>query len=186
MRLLNWIFALAVCLLAVNAHAAPKPNVLFIAVDDLNAWIGCLGGHPQALTPNMDRLAKRGVLFTNAHCAAPACNPSRAAVLSGLMPARAGVWSHNSARFEKAAAKGATSLAVQSHTQAGRFFPPGVVAGAKLQIGGRDMYATVEELLTAPGGWDYVVVNDHSQAPARDDAQPAIVDSAPPPPARHP
>ena len=57
---------------------------------------------------------------------------------------------------------------------------------AKLQIGGRDMYATVEELLTAPGGWDYVVVNDHSQAPARDDAQPAIVDSAPPPPARHP
>ena len=53
---------------------------------------------------------------------------------------------------------------------------------AKLQIGGRDMYATVEQLLTAPGGWDYVVVNDHSQAPARDDAQPAIVDSAPPPP----
>ena len=53
---------------------------------------------------------------------------------------------------------------------------------AKLQIGGRDMYATVEELLTAPGGWDYVVVNDHSQAPARDDAQPALVDSAPQPP----
>ena len=51
MRLLNWIFAPAVCLLAVNAHAAPKPNVLFIAVDDLNDWIGCIGGHPQALTP---------------------------------------------------------------------------------------------------------------------------------------
>ena len=50
MRLLNWIFALAVCLLAVNAHAAPKLNVLFIAVDDLNDWIGCIGGHPQALT----------------------------------------------------------------------------------------------------------------------------------------
>ena len=105
MRLLNWIFALAVCLLAVNAHAAPKPNVLFIAVDDLNDWIGCIGGHPQALTPNMDRLAKRGVLFTNAHCAAPACNPSRAAVFSGLMPARTGVWSNNSARIEKASPK---------------------------------------------------------------------------------
>ena len=76
--------------LATLAHAAAKPNVLFIAVDDLNDWIGCLGGHPQALTPNMDRLAKRGVLFTNAHCAAPACNPSRAAVFSGLMPARTG------------------------------------------------------------------------------------------------
>ena len=47
---------------------AAKPNVLFIAVDDLNDWIGCLEGHPQALTPNMDRLAKRGVLFTNAQC----------------------------------------------------------------------------------------------------------------------
>lgn len=105
MRLRNWIIAFAVCLLAANAHAAPKPNVLFIAVDDLNDWIGCLGGHPQALTPNMDRLAKRGVLFTNAHCAAPACNPSRAAVFSGLMPTRTGVWSNNSARIEKAAPK---------------------------------------------------------------------------------
>ncbi len=91
--------------LIVFPGLAAKPNVLFIAVDDLNDWIGCLGGHPQALTPNMDRLAKRGVLFTNAHCAAPACNPSRAAVFSGLMPARTGVWSNNSARIEKAAPK---------------------------------------------------------------------------------
>lgn len=91
--------------LATLAHAAAKPNVLFIAVDDLNDWIGCLGGHPQALTPNMDRLAKRGVLFTNAHCAAPACNPSRAAVFSGLMPARTGVWSNDSVRIEKVAPK---------------------------------------------------------------------------------
>ena len=82
MRLLNWIFALAVCLLAVNAHAAPKPNVLFIAVDDLNDWIGCIGGHPQALTPNMDRLAKRG----------PDCHPVAdevAMLLNGLGHLRA-------------------------------------------------------------------------------------------------
>ena len=77
-------------------HAQQKPNVLFISVDDLNDWIGCLNGHPQALTPNMDRLAKRGVLFANAHCAAPACNPSRAAVFSGQMPERTGVWSNRS------------------------------------------------------------------------------------------
>jgi arylsulfatase A-like enzyme len=57
---------------------ARRPNVLFIAVDDLNDWIGCLDGHPQAHTPNIDQLAARGMLFTNAHCAAPACNPSRA------------------------------------------------------------------------------------------------------------
>ena len=78
-----------------------KPNVLFIAVDDLNDWIGCLKGHPQALTPNMDRLAARGVLFTNAHCAAPSCNPSRAAVFSGRMPAVTGVWSNRSGSLDK-------------------------------------------------------------------------------------
>ena len=52
---------------------AAKPNVLFIAIDDLNDWIGALGGHPQAHTPHLDRLAKRGVLFTRAYCAAPSC-----------------------------------------------------------------------------------------------------------------
>jgi arylsulfatase A-like enzyme len=105
MRLCILVFAFGTLLLPANSHAAAKPNVLFIAVDDLNDWIGCLGGHPQALTPNMDRLAKRGVLFTNAHCAAPACNPSRAAVFSGLMPARTGVWSNDSRRIDKAAPK---------------------------------------------------------------------------------
>lgn len=54
-----------------------RPNVLLIAVDDLNDWVGCLEGHPQAKTPNIDRLARRGTLFTNAHCQAPLCNPSR-------------------------------------------------------------------------------------------------------------
>ena len=51
-----------------------RPDVLFIAIDDLNDWVGFLDGHPQALTPNMDRLAERGIVFTNAHCASPACN----------------------------------------------------------------------------------------------------------------
>ena len=63
-----------------------KPNVLFISVDDLNDWIGCLGGHPQAKTPNFDRLAASGVLFTNAHCPAPACNPCRTAIMTGIAP----------------------------------------------------------------------------------------------------
>lgn len=78
-----------------------RPNVLFIAVDDLNDWVGCMKGHPQARTPNIDRLAARGVLFTNAHCAAPACNPSRAAVFSGRMPHVTGVWSNRSERLER-------------------------------------------------------------------------------------
>jgi len=70
-----------------------RPNVLFIAIDDLNDWIGPLGGHPQVQTPNMDRLAARGVTFTNAHTQAPLCNPSRSSVLTGLRPSTTGVYS---------------------------------------------------------------------------------------------
>ncbi|MCH7685412.1 MAG: sulfatase [Planctomycetes bacterium] len=84
---------------ATAASPAGRPNVLMIAIDDLNDWVGCLGGHPQAKTPNIDRLAARGVLFTNAHCAAPACNPSRAAVFSGKMPYHTGIWSNDSPRL---------------------------------------------------------------------------------------
>jgi arylsulfatase A-like enzyme len=69
--------------------------VLFIAADDLNDWVGSLGGHPDTRTPNMDRLAARGVNFTRAYCAAPACNPSRAALLTGRRPSTSGVY-HNS------------------------------------------------------------------------------------------
>jgi arylsulfatase A-like enzyme len=90
------VVALAISVLATVTLPAQSPNVLFIAVDDLNDWVGCLNGHPQALTPNIDRLAARGVLFTNAHCASPACNPSRAAVFSGRMPHVTGVWSNQS------------------------------------------------------------------------------------------
>ena len=88
-------------ILCCSAGAGSRPNVLFIAVDDLNDWIGCMHGHPQALTPNIDRLAARGVLFTNAHCVAPACNPSRAAVFSGRMPQVTGVWSNRSGSINK-------------------------------------------------------------------------------------
>ncbi len=76
----------------VKAQENPHPNVLFIAMDDLNDWIGCMRGHPQTRTPNLDRLAARGVLFTNAHCAAPACNPSRSAIFTGRSPHRSGLY----------------------------------------------------------------------------------------------
>lgn len=72
-----------------------RPNVLFIAIDDLNDWVGFLGGHPQARTPHLDRLAKRGVVFANAHCAAPLCSPSRAAVFSGKQPFHTGVYGND-------------------------------------------------------------------------------------------
>src|SRR4051812_36615675 len=74
------------------ARGADKPNVLFIAIDDLNDWVGPLGGHPQVKTPNMDALAARGTTFTNAHCQAPLCNPSRTSILTGLRPSTTGVY----------------------------------------------------------------------------------------------
>lgn len=70
----------------------PPPNVVLIAVDDLNDWVGCLGGHPQAHTPNIDALAKRGTLFTNAHCQSPVCNPSRASMMSSRYPESTGIY----------------------------------------------------------------------------------------------
>ena len=75
--------------------AAKRPNVLFLALDDLNDWTGFLGGHPGTLTPNMDRLARRGVVFNKAYCSAPLCNPSRASLLTGLRPSTTGVYQNN-------------------------------------------------------------------------------------------
>ncbi|MFT5496292.1 MAG: choline-sulfatase [Kiritimatiellia bacterium] len=80
---------------AMVIQAAPKPNVLFITIDDLNDWIGCLGGHPQAKTPHIDALARRGVLFTNAHCQAPICNPSRVSFMTGMRPSTSGIYLNN-------------------------------------------------------------------------------------------
>ena len=54
--------------LASPANAKPRPNILLIAVDDLNDWVGHLGGHPQSKTPNIDRLAQTGIAFTKAYC----------------------------------------------------------------------------------------------------------------------
>jgi arylsulfatase A-like enzyme len=71
---------------------ATKPNVLFIAVDDLNHWVGYLGRNPQTKTPNIDRLARMGVAFNNAYCAVPACEPARGAMLGGRRPWTTGLY----------------------------------------------------------------------------------------------
>ncbi len=78
-----------------EAHPAPTPNVLLIMVDDLNAAVAGLGGHPQAITPNINRLMERGVTFTNAHSNAPLCAPSRASMLTGLYPHTSGYFGGN-------------------------------------------------------------------------------------------
>ncbi len=79
---------------APGAAPETKPNILLIISDDLNNWIGPMGGHPQSQTPNLDKLAARGVTFRNAQCAAPLCNPSRTAFMSGMRPSTTGIY-HN-------------------------------------------------------------------------------------------
>src|SRR5262245_9669178 len=87
--------ALLVAIFAPLGLAADaRPNVLFIAVDDLNHWIGHLGRNDQTKTPNIDRLASRGVTFARAYCASPVCNPSRAALMSGMRSSTTGVYSN--------------------------------------------------------------------------------------------
>ena len=87
--------ALLISFLIHPLQASARPNVLMIVVDDMNDWVGCLGGHPLVKTPNIDRLAKRGTLFSNAHCAAPVCNASRVATLTGLRPSTTGIYDNS-------------------------------------------------------------------------------------------
>ena len=84
-------FFLWLCL-AVGALAETRPNVLFIAIDDMNDGITLFGKDRPFKTPNMERLAKRGVFFSRAYCASPACNPSRASILTGKRPHLTGVY----------------------------------------------------------------------------------------------
>ena len=93
------VFLVCVTLFATSAFSQAKThyNVLFLISDDMNDWIGCLGGHPDAITPNIDRLAKRSTLFEQAYCSAPICNPSRASVMSGLNPSTTGCYGNRQA-----------------------------------------------------------------------------------------
>src|SRR6516225_10750197 len=92
MKWLQSLLAVAFVGLAPNADAAErKPNVLFIAVDDMNNDLGCYG-HPQVQSPNINRLANMGVKFDRAYCQFPLCSPSRSSLLTGLRPSTTRVY----------------------------------------------------------------------------------------------
>ena len=80
----------------MTGEARSRPDVLFVAIDDMNDWVSLLDPEAPIKTPNLERLAGRGVLFTRAYCVSPACNPSRSAVLTGLRPSTSGVYANNS------------------------------------------------------------------------------------------
>jgi len=77
---------------AAAGSKTSRPNVVFIAIDDLNDWVGHLQGHPLTHTPHIDRLAQRGTTFLNAHCQAPLCNPSRTSLMLGVRPTTTGIY----------------------------------------------------------------------------------------------
>lgn len=105
-------------IVAQDRLPAAKPNVLFIPVDDLNHWVGHLGRNNQTRTPNLDRLASMGVSFSNAHCAAPVCNPSRTALLSGIRPGTSGIYD-NGVHYSKGAGVTAAGSLVTQFRNAG-------------------------------------------------------------------
>lgn len=82
---MKFLYTLVCTLILQAALAADRPNVLFLICDDLNCDIGCYG-HPLVKTPNIDKLAKRGVRFDKAYCQYPLCGPSRASFMTGLYP----------------------------------------------------------------------------------------------------
>jgi len=95
------------CLLVFVAgtHRAPadpkRPDIVFIIVDDLNDWVGCLGGHPDAKSPNIDALAADGMLFSQAYCNSPQCRPSRTSLNYGVYPFKTGTYFNARGRTEK-------------------------------------------------------------------------------------
>ena len=132
------------------ATAAQPPNILFIAIDDQNDWIGHLGGHPLAKTPHLDALAARGTTFLNAHCQSPLCNPSRASLMFGLRPTSTGIYGLSPAPRAHAGLRDRVSLpqhlaahGYRTHAT-GKIFHMGTKAGAK---GGRPEFD-----VTAPFG----------------------------------
>ena len=86
------LFLLILVISSADAQDDAAYDVLFIAVDDLNDWVGYLGGHPQTRTPNIDRLAARGMAFMKAQAPSAICNASRSAILTGLAPSTTGIY----------------------------------------------------------------------------------------------
>src|SRR4051812_11927503 len=144
----NWLLAILVALgplPAVAQQPAGKPNILFIPVYDLNHWVHHLGRNKQVITPNIDRLAQRGTTFTRAYCPAPVCNPSRAALMSGLRPSTTGCYDNRTDW---------RPLVDQSLTMTTHFRNNGyeVIGAGKIYHGGFDRRPEWDDYMVGRGG----------------------------------
>ena len=148
------LFDLTLALSALcSTLLAAKPNILFIAIDDQNDWVGHLGGHPLAKTPHLDKLATRGTTFLNAHCNSPLCNPSRTSLMLGLRPTTTGIYGlapepRRLPELKKRVALPQHFAAHGYHTAAtGKIYHHGTTAG-----GEKDESLAPEFQVTAPFG----------------------------------
>ncbi|MDO6760973.1 sulfatase [Tamlana sp. 2_MG-2023] len=89
------ILSLSLSLSTLFSFSQDKPNVVLIMVDDMNDWVGAFGGNQQAITPHIDALAEKSIIFKNAYCSAPLCNPSRTSILTGYNPSTTGVYGNS-------------------------------------------------------------------------------------------
>jgi iduronate 2-sulfatase len=144
------MIGLAICLgcgSILAAESAP-PNVLFLVCDDLNCNIGCYG-HPIVKTPNIDRLAARGIRFEHAYCQYPLCGPSRSSFMTGLYPDQTLV--HSNPVFIRQHLPSVLTMAQMFRTQGyfttriGKIFHYGVPSN--IGSGGHD----------DPYSWDYAI-----------------------------
>ncbi|MCP4785674.1 MAG: sulfatase [Fuerstiella sp.] len=141
--------------------ASERPDVVFIIVDDLNDWVGCLGGHPDAESPNIDSLAASGMLFSQAYCNSPQCRPSRTSLMHGVYPFKTGT-------YFNARGKGETKIATQTMQQ---FFATNgyrVASGGKVHHGGPGNAG--DSLLRRPKDPRPVVNNFNALNPPNDGA----------------
>src|SRR5262245_56192218 len=90
-RLIFWLAAAIAMSCGITSAATAQPNIVFILTDNHGAWtLGCYG-NKEIRTPNIDKLAAEGTLFSRAYCNNSVCSPSRAAFLTGLLPSQHGV-----------------------------------------------------------------------------------------------
>jgi arylsulfatase A-like enzyme len=148
LTLISAIFACGSLLAATPA----RPNILFIAIDDQNDWIGHLGAHSLAKTPNLDRLAARGTTFLNAHCQSPLCNPSRSSLLLGLRPTSTGIYGLSPAPRQVASLKDRVTLPQHFAAQGYRTYATGKIFHGGTDAGGGKLSAPPEFQITAPLG----------------------------------